>query len=163
MQEAFNQLVSEIELIDPQTIYKKDKPYNIYKLSFVTTAIKEQEFNSYKLEEKEAQINLKRFETIKPFLQDMFTAIEGDKDSMQLFAFIDDSRLKYAQVCYNGVLKTALFMLYFTHSSLLDQYLADLVLGVDLVKFIQRKTDTFEYSYNILATFGTVYKIEKKS
>ena len=163
MPEIFDQISIEISTVEPQTIYKKDKPYNIYKLPFVNAAIKESEFSSYKLTiEKDIQENLKRLESIKPFLTDMFSAIEKDKDSMQLFAFIDDNRLKYIQIFYDGARKTALVTIYVTHSSLSDQYLKDLALAIDVSQFIQRKTDTFEYGYNLMIAFGAIYKLEKR-
>ncbi len=163
MEELMAQLLAEIEMQDARPINDKDKNYLYRQLQFTTIRLDEKasakhEYQDHKGREKGEA----RLKAIKPILNKLCKKIEDDNRSMQLFIEAQDDRLKMLHIFLDQVDKVMLVWSYTTYCSATEEYQNDLALLKDIRRYIQKRSDLFDYDVKSVDTFGVIYHLEKQ-
>jgi hypothetical protein len=163
MQDIFEQLMSEFDLnVASETLVHDGKEFKMKKVYMVNVRTEEKQFLDFEYQSDVGKKeSLSRLDGIKPALNALCEMLEKDSSSMNICVTTDDDRLISIHIILDKLKSEMMISTYTTYSSTTDQYQNDLAMYRDMKKYIQRKTDLYEYIIKSIDMFGCVYHIQK--
>jgi len=164
LNDIYQDLVSSIEILDGSDIKRGEKTGTLKSLPFVTIALMESQISdciyTSEVKQDEGTTRLKAVQTELASLCDMITS---NPSSFANAVTLNDKRLVMMHANVVKKDKTILFVTYHTHSSLTEEFKDDLAFLKDVSRYIQRKSDMYDYEIKTLNIFGTIYHVTEKT